>query len=139
MQAGSALHKIKEDGVRRGPDLMFGVPALDTTRREERTLELCEAMIDITAALFNVSGREMRRAGRTTLGVSRVRQIAMYVAHTALGLSMNEVGRGFGRDRTTVLHACHLIEDLRDDAEFDRHVVLTERIAMAAFRDRSRL
>jgi chromosomal replication initiation ATPase DnaA len=81
----------------------------------------------------------MRRAGRTTLGVSRVRQIAMYVAHTVLGLSMSEVGRGFGRDRTTVLHACHLIEDLRDDPEFDRHVVLTERIAMAAFRDRSRV
>jgi chromosomal replication initiation ATPase DnaA len=119
--------------------LLFAGPALGGSRREERTLELCEAMIDIAAALFNVSSRDLRRPGRSSLGIARVRQIAMYVAHTALGLSMSEVGRGFGRERTTVLHACHLVEDLRDDAEFDRHVALTERIAVAAFRDRSRI
>lgn len=100
----------------------------------ERKMEICEAMIDIAAALFNVSGRELRRPGRTTLDVSRVRQIAMYVTHVALGLSMNDVGRGFGRDRTTVLHACHLIEDMRDDADFDAVIVLAERVARAAFR-----
>ncbi|MCO6048617.1 chromosomal replication initiator DnaA [Mesorhizobium sp. RP14(2022)] len=105
-------------------------------KRDERVLSLCEGMIDIAAALFSVSGRELRRGGRRSLPVARVRQIAMYVAHTVLGLSMKEVGRGFGRDRTTVLHACHLVEDMRDEEEFDRHVVLTERVAMAAFRDR---
>jgi chromosomal replication initiation ATPase DnaA len=96
-------------------------------------------MIDIAAALYNVSGKELRRTGRTSLGVARVRQVAMYVAHTALGLTMKEVGCGFARDRTTVLHACHLVEDLREDADFDRHVVLTERVAIAALRGRSRL
>jgi chromosomal replication initiation ATPase DnaA len=105
-------------------------------KRDERVLSLCEGMIDIAAALFSVSGRELRRGGRTSLPVARVRQIAMYVAHTVLGLTMKEVGQGFGRDRTTVLHACHLVEDMRDEEEFDRHVVLTERVAMAAFRDR---
>lgn len=93
-------------------------------------------MIDIAAALFNVSSKDLRRGGRTALGVARVRQIAMYVAHVALRLTMADVGRGFGRDRTTVVHACHLIEDLRDDAEFDRMVVLTERVALAAFGSR---
>jgi chromosomal replication initiation ATPase DnaA len=68
--------------------------------------------------------------------VSRVRQIAMYVAHVVLGLSMRDVGKGFGRERTTVLHACHLIEDLRDDPDFDRFVAVTERIASVAFRNR---
>jgi chromosomal replication initiation ATPase DnaA len=91
-------------------------------------------MLDIASALFSVSGKELRRPGRTGMGVSRVRQIAMYVAHVGLGLSMSEVGRGFGRDRTTVLHACHLVEDLRDDADFDRMVTITERVARAAFR-----
>lgn len=103
-----------------------------------RVPELCEAMLDIASALFNVSGKELRRPGRTSLGVARVRQIAMYVAHVQLQLSMSEVGRGFGRDRTTVLHACHLIEDMRDDPEFDRHVSLTEKIAIAALRGRGR-
>jgi hypothetical protein len=48
------------------------------------------------------------------------RQIAMYLAHVGLGISMAEIGRAFGRDRTTVVHACHVIEDRRDDARFDR-------------------
>lgn len=105
-------------------------------RRDEHALALCEGMLDITAALFNVSGRELRRGGRSAIGVARVRQIAMYAAHTLLGLSMKEVGRGFGRDRTTVLYACHLVEDMRDDAEFDKLVAVTERVALAAFRGR---
>jgi hypothetical protein len=100
----------------------------------ERKIELCECMIDIAAALFNVSGRDLRRPGRSSFGVSRVRQIAMYVTHVVLGLSMHEVGRGFARDRTTVLHACHLVEDMRDDADFDAIVVMTEKVARAAFR-----
>jgi chromosomal replication initiation ATPase DnaA len=104
--------------------------------RGERAVELCEGMIDIVAALFNVSGKELRRSGRTDLGVARVRQIAMYVSHVVLRLSMNEVGHGFGRDRTTVLHACHLIEDMRDDQDFDCLVARTERVAFAAFRSR---
>jgi chromosomal replication initiation ATPase DnaA len=53
-----------------------------------------------------------------------------------LRLSMNEVGHGFGRDRTTVLYACHLIEDMRDDEDFDCLVARTERVALAAFRNR---
>ena len=94
-------------------------------------------MTDIAAALFNVSGRELRDPGRSSNAVSRVRQIAMYVAHVALGLTMNEVGRGFGRDRTTVLHACHLIEDMREDDEFDAIVAMVERVASAALRTRA--
>ncbi|NGO53577.1 chromosomal replication initiator DnaA [Mesorhizobium camelthorni] len=97
---------------------------------------MCEGMIDIVAALFNVSGKELRRPGRTDQSITRVRQIAMYVSHVVLRLSMNEVGHGFGRDRTTVLHACHLIEDMRDDEDFDCLVARTERVALAAFRNR---
>ena len=104
--------------------------------RDEQILELCEGMIDITAALFNVSSKEMRKPGRSSLGVSRVRQVAMYVAHVVLRLSMNDIGRAFGRDRTTVLYACHLVEDLRDDTDFDRIITMTERVALAAFGNR---
>lgn len=100
---------------------------------EERMLELCEALIDITAALFNVSSKDIRKPGRSTLDVSRVRQVAMYVAHVVLRLNMSDIGKAFGRDRTTVMYACHLIEDLRDDEDFDRIITRTERVAMAAF------
>ncbi|WP_245428661.1 helix-turn-helix domain-containing protein [Kumtagia ephedrae] len=107
-----------------------------TGRREERIMEVCEAMIDVCAALYSVPSKEMRRTGRPVADVGRVRQIAMYVTHVALGISMPEVGRGFARDRTTVRHACHLIEDMRDDIDFDRAVAMTERVALAAFKAR---
>ena len=105
-------------------------------RRDEVALELCECLIDIVAAVFSVSSKELRKPGRTSTAVSRVRQIAMYVAHVMLQLTQTEVGRGFGRDRTTVIHACHVVEDLRDEPEFDRLVTVIERVAHAAFRSR---
>lgn len=108
-----------------------GRPASD-----ERALASCECVIDLAAAFFNVPSKELRRPGRCTDDISRVRQIAMYVAHVVLGLSMAEVGRGFGRDRTTVMHACHTIEDLRDDEDADAVVVRMERVVAAAFRGR---
>jgi len=102
----------------------------------EMKLEICEGMLDVASALFNVSGKELRQPGRSPKSIARVRQIAMYVSHCTLGMTMTDVGTGFGRDRTTVLHACHLIEDLRDDIEFDRIVTIFERIALAAFGNR---
>ena len=47
------------------------------------------------------------------------RQSAMYLAHVSFGLSYAEVGRAFGRDRTTAAYACRLIEDRRDDPAID--------------------
>lgn len=101
---------------------------------DERIADICECVMDLVAALFNVSGRDLRRPGRCTVGVARVRQIGMYVAHVVLRLNMTEVGRGFGRDRTTVQYACQLIEDMRDDPDFDHIVSVTEQVVAAAFR-----
>lgn len=50
----------------------------------------------------------------------------MYLAHVACGLTMSDTGRLFGRDRTTVAHACGVIEDKRDDPLFDRALDLLE-------------
>jgi chromosomal replication initiation ATPase DnaA len=43
----------------------------------------------------------------------------MYLAHVVGGLSLTEVGTLFARDRTTVAHACGVVEDRRDDPELD--------------------
>lgn len=105
-------------------------------KRRDEVVARCDAVIDLMAALFGVPSKELRRLGRTGNDICRLRQIAMYVAHVVFRFNMSEVGRGFGRDRTTVLYACHTVEDLRDDADFDRIVALAERVAIAAFRDR---
>ena len=101
--------------------------------REEEVIAICDAMTDILGACFMVPTAELRSQDRAIAPVARVRQIGMYVCHVALGMTMAEVAKGFGRDRTTVIHACHLIEDLRDDIEFDRICSKVERIARAAF------
>lgn len=106
------------------------IPRKEPSVNDERITDICESVLDILSALFNVSGRELRQPGRTSTSVSRVRQIGMYVTHVTMGLSMAEVGR----DRTTVMHACHLIEDMRDDPEFDQIVRMTESITTIAFR-----
>ena len=52
--------------------------------------------------------------------VARARQIAIYLAHVGFGLNYTHLGRAFGRDRTTIRHACFRIEDARDRQNFDR-------------------
>ncbi len=71
---------------------------------DERLFQLCDGVLDILSAFFNVSGRELRSHSRCERPVARVRQIGMYVAHVTLALTMAEVGRAFGRDRSTVNH-----------------------------------
>lgn len=58
--------------------------------------------------------------------VALARQVGMYLAHILLELSLTEVGRLFARDRTTVAHACCVVEDRRDDRTFDRALDLLE-------------
>ncbi len=101
--------------------------------REEEVVAISEGMIDILAACFSVSSKELRSQERATACISRIRQVGMYISHVALGLNMKEVAIGFCRDRSTVVHACHLIEDLRDDPDFDKICATVERIACAAF------
>ena len=103
-------------------------------RRDEYVIAVCDGMIDLMTHLFAVEARELRDTGRCRAAVARVRQVAMYVTHVVLQLSMSETGKGFGRDRTTVIHACHLVEDLRDDPEFERIISSVEQTAARLFR-----
>ncbi len=61
----------------------------------------------------------MLSGGRGSPAEARARQVAMYLLRASLGMSLSRVARAFGRDRSTVSHACHVIEDLRDDPDFD--------------------
>jgi len=56
---------------------------------------------------------EMMRSDRRAIRFARPRQIAMYLAHTMLPLrSLPVIGKAFGRDHTTVMHAVERIGDL---------------------------
>lgn len=49
----------------------------------------------------------------------RARHIAMYLAYAGLGLSLSRASAAFGRDRSTIARACRIVEDYREDADFD--------------------
>lgn len=73
---------------------------------------LAETAVAATSHVPIVALRARHRGGAPA---ARARQTAMYLAHVAFGLTFTRVGICFGRDRTTVRHACALIEDRRDD------------------------
>ncbi|MEM6382542.1 MAG: DUF6456 domain-containing protein [Pseudomonadota bacterium] len=79
------------------------------------------------AYVFRVQHEAIRSRSRGKAGVARARQVAMYLCHTALGFSLTQVGKLFERDRTTVGHACRLVEDLRDQSAFDTLIQCLER------------
>ncbi len=76
--------------------------------------------------VFMVASADLWSETRGRPRAAFARQVAMYLAHVACGLTLTEVGRIFSRDRTTVAHACGLVEDLRDDTAFDRSMELLE-------------
>lgn len=94
-------------------------------------------VVVLVAQERNVPENLILNAYRCRANVSKARQLAMYLSHVALGLSLTTVGMAFGRDRTTVSYACGLLEDMRDDPAFDREMdrletVLKDREAVHA-------
>jgi len=78
--------------------------------------------------VFMVAGAELWSDTRGQPHVAFARQVAMYLAHVGCRLTFTEVGQVFARDRTTVAHACGIVEDLRDDPVFDRSLELLESV-----------
>jgi chromosomal replication initiation ATPase DnaA len=73
-----------------------------------------------------VSPGDIRSRTRNRAEAARARQIAMYLSHVTVEWPLTRVGAAFDRDRTTAGYACHLVEDLRDDADFDAHLSIME-------------
>ena len=69
-------------------------------------------------------------SARRSRCVTRLRQVAMYLAKLLTPRSLPEIGRKFGgRDHTTVMHAVRRVEELRaSDASFAEDVELLRRM-----------
>lgn len=68
---------------------------------------------------FSLKISSLRSHNRGRAEIAFARQVAIYVAHVQLGLTLTEAARMFGRDRTTAAHACRTVEDRRDDRLID--------------------
>jgi chromosomal replication initiation ATPase DnaA len=95
----------------------FSPPSASPAALPKRSkVALCGAAAAASLAipLSEIAGRPR------TPRVARARQIAIYLAHVGFGLNYTHLGEAFGRDRTTIRHACFRIEDERDQIRFDR-------------------
>ena len=87
------------------------------------------AIASAVAQVFGLSAQQLENTSRGCAKEALARQVAMYVTHVSCGLNLTDVGTLFDRDRTTVSHACAVVEDRRDDPVFDRIMQLLEWVA----------
>ncbi len=66
-------------------------------------------------------------ANKRSAPVAFARQLAMYLCHVVGDMSLRDVAMEFERDRSTISHACHAIEDRRECPIFDRQIDNLER------------
>ena len=88
-------------------------------RSHPNTVSACRQIESLVGSAFSVPLHDLRAASRGPATTAFARQVAMYLAHVELGLSLSIVATQFGRDRTTVSHACGRVEDRRDDPVVD--------------------
>ncbi|MFK5980900.1 MAG: helix-turn-helix domain-containing protein [Rhizobiaceae bacterium] len=85
-------------------------------------------VIELVSSFFSVSVESLQGRTRGIAPICQARQICMYLLHTSLSISYPEIGQLFRRDRTTISHACMVVEDLRDDSDIDRNLTRLELI-----------
>ena len=97
----------------------------------------CRLSIATLSAVTKTTEQELQSHSRSSAEIALARQTAMYLAHTKFGISYGEVGDFFHRDRSTVAHACRLVEDRRDNNEFDRSLSQMENLVDIALQGSS--
>lgn len=105
---------------------------MKTTERRAHDIARATLAGNLAAYAFGADSADMMCPTRGATHAAFVRQIAMYLAHVAFEMSLARVAYAFERDRSTVAHACRVIEDKRDDDEFDARIgALEEALRLA--------
>lgn len=86
----------------------------------------------LTAYALDVPVEDVDLATRGRAEAAFARQVAMYLAHVGFGMSLARVASAFLRDRSTVAHACRMMEERRDDPGFDAWLDALEDAARSA-------
>lgn len=73
----------------------------------------------LVCATYGLSLSDLHAPTRLCQRIARARQVAVYLAHVGLGVTLSAAARWFGRDPSTASHACRMIENARDEAGFD--------------------
>ena len=98
----------------------------DAVRALSRQDQICRLVTVVVASHYKVPVKSLSAFRKGTQTVCEARQVAMYLANTLFGLSQQHIADFFNRDRTTVSHACHGVEDRRDEEGFDKTICYLE-------------
>lgn len=107
-------------------------PLPKSGRADTSPQTICHLIAACVGFDFGLDAAELETGMHGSKRLAFARQVAMYLAHVGFGLNFESIGRAFGRDRTTVAHACRVVEDGRDDIWFDCRVTTLELICRAA-------
>jgi chromosomal replication initiation ATPase DnaA len=89
---------------------------LELRRRDRSAAQLAA---DVASYALGIPVKEILDLRRGAAEAAFARQVAAYLCHVGFELSLARIAAAFGRDRSTIAHACHTIEDRREDAQFD--------------------
>jgi chromosomal replication initiator protein len=94
----------------------------DTIRTRKRSISIDQIKKSVAEA-FEVSV-DLLAAKKKTQNVALARQVAMYEARKLTRFSLKAIGEAFGgRDHSTVIHACNLVQkNISRDADFRQRV-----------------
>ncbi|WP_309627726.1 chromosomal replication initiator DnaA [Brevundimonas sp.] len=71
--------------------------------------------VHVVAMRLGTPMETLTRKSRLSLPALRVRRVSLYLAHVALGWTLERVGHAFGLNRQTVARACTRMEEARDE------------------------
>ncbi len=97
---------------------------------EDNNLEFIrirQIILEMVSKVFQVSMKDILSRSRCRAHIAFARQVAMYLTHICCGLNLTQTGQLFSRDRTTVAYACSLVEDRRDEIDFDLTLEILEK------------
>jgi len=102
------------------------IHSINNKESNNGNIEEGNKIVLLVAKYSKISPELIMHHSRCRSNIADARQLAMYLVHVYLGYSMTAVGGFFGRDRTTVSHACARVEDRRDEIEYDDFVCKIE-------------
>ncbi|MBI5741283.1 MAG: chromosomal replication initiator protein DnaA [Nitrospirae bacterium] len=94
----------------------------DLVHEEEKALTV-EYVLKNVCEYYGLKSQDIK-ARKRTRDIAFPRQIAMYLSKILTDSSLSEIGKSFGgKDHSTVIHACKLIDERRkQDEEFDKKI-----------------
>ena len=91
-----------------------------------------QLVVRLVSVLDRVPVCDLHRTSRGKAATCLARQKAMYLMHTVFSSPYHTVAEFFSRDRTTIAHACRLVEDMRDNEDFDKQLEAMENLLVSA-------